>query len=477
MPDRVSRGRARGPQTSSKPTAGRQSPGRRERVSARPSTRHQPSDNGFHPGIYLAIVLGISFIGVCVYFGLTNRTLKNWVKNLGQPQATVQMSAAPTDSTLLEATESATATPTAEATPTPTPTVEPTPTPVTDLTISAVGDIMAHEPELTAAYDKSSKKYDFEPFFESVKEELSAADLTIGNLETTISTNGKYSGYPRFSSPASLLTALKNVGFDVITTSNNHSYDKGYAGVVKTIEALEETGLAHTGTFRSKEEYNAPLIVEANGMKVAVLAYTYGVNSKSGVSASEDRYAIKQINLDTIEKDIKASREGGADVVIVSVHWGTEYDRSPNDDAEQQAEAMLKMGADLVLGSHPHVMQPIRRVSVTRDDGTKYEGIVAFSMGNFISNQTGDYKDSGMIFNATLHKDPDTGAVTIAEASYVPTWVYIGGNAGYEVLPVGKVLDDDSLLSELSSSARKRIKEVWKQTTELVGTDAATAVR
>ncbi len=475
MPDRVSRGRARGPQTASRANVGRPASGQRERVSARPSGRHQPSGNGFHPGIYLAIVLGISLVGVCVYVGLTNRTLKNWVRSLGQPQATVQKSAEPTESAMLEATETATATPTAEATPTPT--VEPTPTPVSDLTISAVGDIMAHEPELTAAYDKSSKEYDFEPFFEAVKEDLSAADLTIGNLETTISTNGKYSGYPRFSSPESLLTALKNVGFDVITTSNNHSYDKGYAGVEKTIEALEDTGLAHTGTFRSKEEYNAPLIVEANGMKVAVLAYTYGVNSKSGVSASEDRYAIKQINMDTVEKDIKAAREGDADVVIVSVHWGTEYDRSPNDDAEQQAEKMLTMGADLVVGSHPHVMQPIRRVSVTRDDGTKYEGIVAFSMGNFISNQTDDYKDSGMIFNCTFHKDPDTGAVTIADASYVPTWVYIGGDAGYEVLPVGKYLDDDSLLDDLSSSAKKRIKEVWEQTTELVGTDAATAVR
>lgn len=463
MPDRISRSRARRPQDPAREPV-------RGAVAARPEPPVQEAasgdGSGFHPMVYFTIILVIALIGVGVYFALITRGFTGFLGNSGGAGA-IMAGAAVSPSP--EASE----TPTPPPTPSPTP--MPTPTPDATLTVSAVGDIMVHTQELTATYDKTAKEYDFTKLFAPVKDVLSAADLTLGNLETTISANGKYSGYPTFSSPESLITGLKESGFDVITTSNNHSYDKGYAGVEKTIKTLDDAGLAHTGTFLSQEEYHTPLVVDAAGMKVAVLAYTYGLNTKAGVSATQDRYAIKGLNMDTVKADIDAARSAGADVVIVSVHWGTENTSAPSAEMESQAKTMLENGADLILGSHPHVLQPIKRVTVTRADGTEYEGVVAYSMGNFVAAQNDKYTDTGLIFNITFRKSATTGKVTIDSASYVPT--LIAKSDGYQVLPIGQYMDDETLLNEVSASTRKRLPDAWQEATDLIGSDAATAVR
>ena len=373
-------------------------------------------------------------------------------------------------------TPEASATPT--PTPTPVPTPEPTPTPTPqptaqDITISAVGDLMAHQPQLDSAYDKASETYDFTENYKEITDELSAADLTIGNLETTLSgEEKKYSGYPAFNTPDSVLDALKAAGFDLLTTSNNHSMDRGWAGAKRTLETLDAAGIPHTGTFASKEDADKPLIVDVQGIKVAVLAYTYGSNR-----AIEKSFSIKTIDLSVVKADIGKARQQGAQIVIICPHWGAEKARVPSDKVQSQAKAMLEYGADAVIGSHPHVLQKIERMEVTREDGSSYNGLVAYSLGNFISNQQFQYQDTGMILTVTFSRDPLTDAITVKNVTYEPTWVYLDDNKKYTVLPIGKTLDDQALFDSLTAKAQKRIRAAWQESIDLLGEEAATPVR
>ncbi len=381
----------------------------------------------------------------------------------------------PEPSAMLEATATPTATPTPTPESTPTPTPEPTPTPPTseEISISVVGDIMAHEPQLTSAYDKDTKTYDFTENYSEITDLLSPADLTMGNLETTLSgADKKYSGYPAFNTPDSILDALKGAGFDLLTTSNNHSQDRGWYGVKRTLETLAEAGIPATGTFLDKDSANTPLIVDVKSTKVAVLAYSYGSNR-----TIEKSFSMKIIDLPTIKKDIQRAREAGAQVVIVCPHWGAEKARAPSAKMQSQAKSILEYGADAVIGSHPHVLQKIERLEVTREDGSTYNGLVAYSLGNFISNQQFQYQDTGMILNVTFSRDLATNAITVQSAGYVPTWVYLDDEKTYRVLPIARYVDNDELLSTLTAKAKKRIKAAWEETVDLLGEDGATLVR
>ena len=439
------------------------------------------NDNGSGGGVgskkVLLILLSLSLvlvlgIGLFVFRDDISKMLKG-----NKPQITARNTA----------TAKLKATPTkAQATPTPTETLQPTATPeptapppaMEEIKISAVGDIMVHGPQLNAAYNKTTKTYDFTPSYKEITNQLSAADLTFGNLETTLSgANKKYSGYPAFNSPDSLLDALKGAGFDLLTTANNHSLDKGWSGVKRTLETLANAGIPATGTYLDKEASNTPLIIDVKNTKVAILAYTYGANLAGQVPKVTLAWCIKYIKLAVIKADIKKAREMGAQVVIVTMHWGAEKSRTPSILMQSQAKSILEYGADLVIGSHPHVLQKISRMEVTREDGSTYNGLVAYSLGNFISNQDWQYQDSGMILNVTLERDTATNAITIKDASYVPTWVYIDSKKEYTVLPIGKYLDTPDLLNSVSTKAKARLKAAWAETTTLVGTVDATPLR
>lgn len=347
----------------------------------------------------------------------------------------------------------------------------PKPTGKTTLTISVVGDIMAHMPQVDAARQDDGT-YDFKPVFQDVKPYLEKADIAMGNLETTISNDEiGYTGYPRFRTPEAILEALKYAGFDVITTANNHSLDGVEFGVENTLNKLDEYGFLHTGTARSPEEREQVLIVEKNDIKIAILAYTYGTN---GMEAAVDKekltYMVNYLNDEArIKQDIKKAREQGAEVVIGCIHWGDEYVRQPSDTQKQIADRLFSYGMDIIFGSHPHVLQPMDRKTITDPDGSEREVFVIYSLGNFVSNQRDRYRDSGVILNLEIVKDYDAQTVGLGKIDYIPTWVHKyteNGKLHYRILPVADYMDQN-----LIGDAEQRIKEVWHETTQHLNND------
>lgn len=346
-------------------------------------------------------------------------------------------------------------------------TLEPTPTPAaTDkaneppayATLLAVGDIMVHMPQLPAYYDPSTDQYDFSPWFARTAPILQKGDWVIGNLETPLAgADLKYTGYPRFNAPAELADALHGAGFDLVSTANNHSLDRGFAGVQQTLDHVRKAGLIPVGTAASPEEAEQLTIVERNGIRMGFLAYTYGTN---GIPMPEDKpYAVSHIDLDRMAQDIGRLREAGADVVTVSVHFGVEYQKLPNDEQRSIARFLIGSGADIVLGSHPHVVQPYEMIEIPASESPLLEerkGIVIYSLGNFISNQTGDGKDVGLIFGMRLMKIflEDGRSVTVLDSVELsPTWVHIvrkNGKRHYTIQPLRQALAErnDPALTE-----------------------------
>lgn len=341
----------------------------------------------------------------------------------------------------------------------------------TSVKVSVVGDIMVHMHQLKAAKEADGT-YDFTGVFDDIRPYLEEADIAMGNLETTISNDEiGYTAYPRFRSPESLISALKGAGFDVLTTANNHTLDGVEFGVTNTLDKLDEHGILHTGSARSMEERNKTLIIEKNDIKVAILAYTYGTNGLEGsVNQEKLSYMVNYLN-DTskIQEDIDRVKDEGAEFIIVCPHWGDEYVRNPNESQKQMADKLFSMGADVIFGSHPHVIQPTEKKTITLADGQEKEVFLIYSLGNIVSNQRDQYRDSGMIQNIEIIKDYDEGTIELGQIDYIPTWVYRyteNERLYYRILPVKDFMDD-----RFGTDANVRIKEVWNETTEHINND------
>lgn len=269
------------------------------------------------------------------------------------------------------------------------------------VTISAIGDIMIHRAQLKSAWDAEHNRYNFEPVFSPAKDFLSAADLTIGNLETTLPGREKlYAGYPRFGTPDTIVAALQGTGVDILTTANNHACDTGKRGLIRTIKVLDAHGLLHVGTYRNKKTYETQriLIVERNRIRLAFLGYTYGLN---GMPIPKGTY-VNLIDQQQMADDIKLARAQNPDFIIVLLHWGTEYQRYPDESQKAMVTFLFSEGVDIVLGSHPHVLQPFELQYITDRYGDTKPRLVIYSLGNFVSNQRDRYRDGGIIFNFTV---------------------------------------------------------------------------
>ena len=268
------------------------------------------------------------------------------------------------------------------------------------------GDIMTHGPQIKAA-DQGRGNYDFTPSFELVRPMIERADLALANLETTFG-GTPYRGYPMFSSPSSLGSALKEAGFDVLTTANNHSCDRGHYGVVNTIDVLDSLGIRTTGSYRTRAERSqrTPLIIDVRGIKLAVLAYTYGTN---GLPIPQPAL-VDTINLEQISDDLRRADSLGADYKIVQIHWGNEYEKHPSKRQRELAIALARHGVGAVIGSHPHVVQDSEWIE---EEGAKMKTFVIYSLGNFISNQTSPAATrGGMLLSLELIRERSTGRWT-----------------------------------------------------------------
>ena len=287
---------------------------------------------------------------------------------------------------------------------------------------------MQHDSQIEAAYYPAKGKYDYTDCFKLLKPYFESADLTIGNLELTLA-GPPFKGYPQFSAPDELAVALKDVGVDVLVTANNHSVDRRKRGLERTIRVLDSLGILHTGTFRdSSERANTyPLLIEKNGFKLALLNYTYGTN---GIPVTLPTI-VNLIDTVQIKMDLQRAKEKKIDAIIVFMHWGDEYQTQPNKIQKQLALLCFKNGASLVIGAHPHVLQPM--------EWNKEENqLVAYSLGNFVSGQRPRNRDGGAMLRVELEKiSTDSLSVTsIDTAQYMLQWVYKTPAAKFYILPI-----------------------------------------
>ncbi|MBK8808993.1 MAG: CapA family protein [Bacteroidales bacterium] len=296
-----------------------------------------------------------------------------------------------------------------------------------------VGDVMGHDSQINAAYNYKTGKYNYDTCFSYVSPIFKKHDFVVANLEVTLNCK-PYSGYPAFSSPAELPAAMIKAGVNVFVTANNHSADRGYNGVVKTVKALDSLNVLHTGTFINTEDKkkNNPLILTKNGFSIALLNYTYGLN---GIPIPSGTF-INMLDTNTIKTDIDYCKNLNIDKIIAFVHWGNEYETAPNLSQKRVAGFFKRNGVEIVIGSHPHVVQP----SYFENDITnENQSLVVYSLGNFISNQRTQPRDGGQMIQLTLVKN--NGKIKIENVSNYLTWVhapYFKEKKYFFVLPVAQ---------------------------------------
>lgn len=290
-------------------------------------------------------------------------------------------------------------------------------------TLATTGDIMCHNTNFLDAYNSSTKSYDFSYYFTDIKQYIEEADITVGNLETTLSGAKRgYSGYPTFNTPEILAKNLKDTGFDVVSTANNHCIDKGYSGIESTIDFLDDVGLAHTGTFKSKKDQETILVKDVKGVKIAFLSFTYGTN---GIPIPKDKtYAVNLIDKKLIKSQIDLAKKEEPDLICVSMHWGIEYQTKANKEQESLADYLFENGVDVILGNHSHVPQQMEKRKIKLDDGTTKDGFVIYSLGNFMANQNKQYTNDSAILKLEITKHKEDGKITIDKATYTPTYMY-----------------------------------------------------
>lgn len=337
---------------------------------------------------------------------------------------------------------------------------------VSTVRFSFTGDLMCHSPQFQFA-KVSEDSFDFEPVYRFIEPYLSSSDCTFGNLETVLAgKDKKYSGYPFFNSPDSYVEALVKSGFDFVFTSNNHSLDRNEPGLLRTLSQVRNSGLGSAGTYSSQRDRDSIRIIERNGITTAVLSYTYGTNGQP-IPAGKD-YIINLIKEDLLVKDLIAAKKLKTDLVLVYFHFGEEYKKLPNDFQKNIVRIAKSNGADIIIGSHPHVLQPFDYYKT--EGGNLDTGFVAYSLGNFISNQRDRYTDAGVVLSLELEKNNITGKVKINKVEYTPTWVFKGttehGNE-YIILPFTKNVNSFKFLS---AENKRQMLEAFNDTKNIVTT-------
>ncbi|MDO5036336.1 MAG: CapA family protein [Porphyromonas sp.] len=275
-----------------------------------------------------------------------------------------------------------------------------------------VGDIMCHESQFKAA-KLPDGTYDFITPYDSVMPYFSTIDIVIGNLETTLG-EAPYSGYPHFRSPEIMAEQLREVGFDILFTTNNHSADRGLKGIENTIRKVQASGIKQMGTFfnATDRDERTPLLLDTLGIEVAFLAYTYGTNDIEVPKPAE----VALIDTVAMAKELEKTRALNPDLIVVYMHWGEEYQLEQSKEQVALAEWLRGQGVDAIIGSHPHVCQPL--VVERLDNGGLYP--IAYSMGNFISNQYFENTQDGMMVELLLVKED--GETTIREVKQIDTY-------------------------------------------------------
>mgnify|MGYP002623634340 CR=1 FL=1 len=302
-----------------------------------------------------------------------------------------------------------------------------------------IGDIMAHQQQLDAARNKSGS-FDFSPQFKRVKP-LLENEFLVGNLETVFAGTAKklnYSGYPMFNTPDSLTYSLKDLGVDLLTLANNHIFDRGAAGARRTTEVLDSADLKWIGLGVGDVVSNASIMLENNGIKAAFINHSYGSN----LWPKSNDVHLNVINEADLTQSLTRARALSPDIIIACFHWGNEYQFSPSIHQKNAADITFNNGADLIIGTHPHVLQPIEIRVSSEDNSVK---AIAWSLGNFVSFQRTLPRERTCILAAEFVKD-DEGVTRLAKISIAPLYVIAPGSkrtwvtyAGTDENTIGKL--------------------------------------
>ena len=391
-----------------------------------------------------------------------------------------------------------TGTPSFNATnPEPEPTTEPvetTPPPVTLVStakITATGDILMHGPCIQGG--KVSDGYDFTPYFRYIQDYVKSADYAVANLETTLAgPTREYKGYPNFNCPDEIVTSLQDSGFDMLLTANNHCYDTGTKGYHRTQEVLTNAGMDYIGSIPD-EETPGYLIKDINGISIGMVCYTYETDPSLDVVAPNgivmkdaDEKLINSFNADQldvfyqqIEGQIQEMKEQGAEALVLYIHWGNEYQLKENSTQNAIAQKMCDLGIDVIVGGHPHVIQPMELLTSTTDENHKT--ICLYSTGNALSNQRREemtsiktnHTEDGILFSFTFAKYSD-GTVRVEETSVLPMWVnkYKSSSTGkvvYDIYPLDPQIEDWKTQMDLRDSTEKECRDSYDRTMKIVG--------
>ncbi len=346
-----------------------------------------------------------------------------------------------------------------------------TPTDVT-FTLSAIGDIMCHNTQYNDAYNEDTNSYDFSYVFEDISLYTKTADICVGNLETTFAGEDVgYSSYPTFNTPDSLAYELKDIGVDVLSTAGNHALDKGFDGLSRTIDVLNDADIAHLGTYQTAEEQNKPLIKYVKGIKLAFVNFTYGTN---GISIPSDKqFCVNLIDEDFIKTQIEIAKNESPDIIVACMHWGNEYKTSQNSSQEELADFLFQNGVDIILGTHPHVLEPMEKRTVTLEDGSTKDGFVIYSLGNFIADQNAEYTRNSIILNLDITKHVD-GAISIDNYEYVPIYMYKDTNKSKQkmkLIDINKTIYnyENYIDSSISEDFYNKLKEELSKIQSILG--------
>ena len=351
--------------------------------------------------------------------------------------------------------------------------------PDTTISLLFMGDIMQHQGQIEAAWYDSLHTYSYDSCFKFVAPLIRQSDIAMANLEVTL--GGKpYTGYPQFSAPDQIVPALQRAGIDILGDANNHSCDRGKKGIERTLHILDSLNFTHLGTYvdSASRANTYPLIVHKNGFKLALLNYTYGTN---GIPIPKPTI-VNLIDTLQMKADLRRAKDSLPDQTIVFIHWGDEYQSHPNQFQQDVARICFQQGADIIIGMHSHVIQKIERTRFP--DSLGREVFIAYSLGNYISNQRDRLKDGGLMVAITLTKTHNR--TRISSCGYYLSWVYTpieNGTKRFYILPLSQFEQQPRLLDTLSyqkmmlyaADSRKLMKAETKGVSEYTF-DVKTAV-
>ncbi len=315
------------------------------------------------------------------------------------------------------------------------------------------GDLMQHEDQFKFAL-MDDGTYDYSECFQYVKHEIESADIAVANFETTLA-GPPYHGYPNFCSPDKYLVDCMAAGFDIMLTANNHICDRRQAGLERTIRMMDSVGIQHLGTYldTASFEQSYPLLVEKNGFRIAMLNYTYAINGAT-VHAPN---IVNRIDTAKISIDIEKAKRMEPDVIIAFMHWGTEYMLEPDNSQKKLADWLFSKGVTHIIGGHPHIVEPIE---IRTDSITGEKHLLAYSLGNFISNSTRPNTYCGMTIRLDLEKDSTVRVSNCDYSLYFVTQPPINGHKQFRIYPVTV---PDSLLNPHEYYRKQTITDTIRQ--------------